>query len=207
MSYDENDAALDDFYQQVGEELYPEHKAQAIQEFTAERLKSFYVEQPKVMLPAVLAYREAKKLHSLEHYAAAVIFSVTAIEVFLKATLLKPVVFGLVHHETLATVVVEHTLGQTGFDRYKTLLSSLFSSIAEVDLGAVKREGVESSLLDEVLSLQKLRNKIIHQGLQCGKAEADNALEISEAVYGNIVLPMLGALGLQVVEKGVINAV
>lgn len=207
MSYDENDAALDDFYQQVGEELYPEHKAQAIQEFTAERLKSFYVEQPKVMLPAILAFREAKKLHSLEHYAAAVVFSVTAIEVFLKATLLKPVVFGLVHHETLATVVVEHTFGQTGFDRYKTLLSSLFSSIAEVDLGAVKREGVESSLLDEVLSLQKLRNKIIHQGLQCGKTEADNALEISAAVYGNIVLPMLGALGLQVVEKGVINAV
>jgi hypothetical protein len=207
MSYDENDAALDDFYQQVGEELYPEHKAQAIQEFTAERLKSFYVGQPKVMLPAVLAFREAKKLHSLEHYAAAVVFSVTAIEVFLKATLLKPVVFGFVHHETLATVVVEHTLGQTGFDRYKNLLSSLFSSIAEVDLGAVKREGVESSLLDEVLSLQKLRNKVIHQGHQCSKVEADNALEISAAVYENIVLPMLGALGLQVVEKGVINAV
>ena len=207
MSYDENDADLDDFYLRVGEEMYPEHKSQAIQEFTAERLKSFYVGQPKVMLPAVLAFREAQKLHSLEHYAAAVVFSATAIEVFLKATLLKPVVFGLVHHESLATVVVEHTFGQTGFDRYKNLLSSLFSSIAEVDLVAVKREGIKSPLLDEVLSLQKLRNKIIHQGSQCGKAEADNALEISAAVYGNIVLPMLGALGLKVVEKGVINEI
>jgi hypothetical protein len=124
----------------------------------------------------------------------------------LKTTLLKPVVFGLVHHESLAAVIVEHTFGQTGFERYKTLLSSLFSSIAEIDLNSVKREAAGSSLLDEVLSLQKLRNKIIHQGLQCVKEDADNALAICSAVYGMIVLPMLNALGLKV-EKGVINVV
>ena len=207
MSYDENDSALDDFYLRVGDELYPEHRNQAIQEFTADRLKSFYIEQPKVMLPAVLAYREAKKLLSHEHYAPAVVFSVTAIEVFLKATLLKPVVFGLVHHESLAAIVVEHTLGQTGFERYKKLLSSLFSDLADIKISEIKRDDAESFLLDEALSLQKLRNNVIHQGLQCNKTEAENALKIVEAVYGMIVLPMLSRLGLEVIEKGVINAV
>lgn len=207
MSYDEYDASLDDFYERVGEELYSNHKAQAIQEFTADRLKSFYVAQPNVMLPAVLAYREAKKLQSLDHHAPTVVFSVTAIEVFLKTTLLKPVIFGLVHHESLAAIVVEHTLGQTGFDRYKTLLSRLFADLADIDVAFVKRDGFESPLLDEVLSLQKLRNKIIHQGQQCSKEEATHALDITSAVFSKIVLPMLGALGLEVHEKGGIRAV
>lgn len=207
MSYDDYDAALDDFYERVGEELYPDHKAQAIQEFTADRLKSFYVEQPDVMLPAVRAYREAKTLQSLDHHAPVVVFSVTAIEVFLKTTLLKPVIFGLVHHESLASIVVEHTLGQTGFDRYKTLLSRLFADLAEIDLAHVKRDGIESPLLDEVLSLQKLRNKIIHQGQHCSKEEATHSLAVTSAVFSKIVLPMLGALGLEVHEKGAIRAV
>lgn len=205
MSTDEYDAALDDFYERVGEELYPDHKAQAIQEFTAERLKSFYVEQPKVMVPAALAYREAKLLQSGGRHAATVVFSVTSIEVFLKATVLKPVIFGLVHHESLANIVVEHTLGQTGFDRYKTLLSRIFADLAEIDLASVKREGVESPLLDEVLSLQKLRNKIIHQGQKCSQGEAENALAVTSAVYSEIVLPMLGAIGLEVQKGGQIH--
>lgn len=207
MSYDEYDAAMDDFYERVGEELYPDHKVQAIQEFTAERLKSFYIAQPNVMQPAVLVYHEAKALQSSEHYAAVVVFSVTAIEVFLKVTLLKPVVSGLVHHESLAAIIVEHTLGQTGFDRYKILLSRLFADIAEIDLASIKRDGVEVPLLDEVLALQKLRNKIIHQGQSCSESEAAHAMTVTSSVYGRIVLPMLASLGLEVQEKGVIRAV
>jgi hypothetical protein len=39
MSYDENDAAMDEFYDQISRELYPDHRDQAISEFTQERLK------------------------------------------------------------------------------------------------------------------------------------------------------------------------
>jgi hypothetical protein len=37
MAYDKHDADRDSMYEKIGEELYPEHKAQAISEFTAER--------------------------------------------------------------------------------------------------------------------------------------------------------------------------
>lgn len=40
MSYDEHDAALDEFYDYMDKELYPEHREQAISEFTEERLRS-----------------------------------------------------------------------------------------------------------------------------------------------------------------------
>lgn len=206
MSYDDHDAAMDTFYERVAEELYPEHKAQAIEEFTAERLKSFYVTNPQVMVPAVLAYREAKNLKANGHDSACVVFSVTAMEVFFKATVLKPVIYGLVHHDSLAAIVVEHTLGQTGFDRYKTLLSRLYLDLASIDLITMKRPESERPLLEEAMTIQKLRNRIIHQGQSCSAEDATHALSVTSAVYSKVVLPLLTKLGLGVHERGVLLA-
>jgi hypothetical protein len=50
------------------------------------------------------------------------------------------VVYGLVHQEQLADVVVEFTLGQTGFDRYNKLLAGLFEKLAGIDIANVRRQ-------------------------------------------------------------------
>lgn len=207
MSYDEHDAALDEMYDRIGQELYAGHKAQAIEEFTAERLRSFYLKNPEVMRPALVAFREAKSLHESKHYAAALVFSVTSIELFLKATLLKPVVYGLIHNDALSDIIVQYALGQSGFDRYRSLLAKLFSDIAEIDLNEIKREGASKSLLDEALDIQKIRNKVIHQGVVCEETESALAKEIATLVFGRIVVQMFGALGLDVHEKGLIKPV
>jgi len=90
------------------------------------------------MSPAVMALQEGKALYELRHHAAAVVFFASAVELLLKATLLKPVVYGLVHHDGLADIVVRHTLGQTGFGRYDKLLANLFLEFAKVDLSTVR---------------------------------------------------------------------
>jgi len=205
MSYDPTDAARDEMYDQIGRELYPEHKAQAIGEFTAERLRSFYVANPGVMRPAVDAIQEGKRLAQSQHNAAAVVFFVTAVEILLKATLLKPVVHGLVHSEGLANIIVEQALGQPGFDRYSNLLAQLFSELAGMDIRAIKREETNEKLLAECTALQKLRNQIIHQGATCEPARATHALSVSVAVYNLVVQPMLFKLGLHVIEHGEIQ--
>ena len=92
MSFDPSDAAEDEFYESIARELYPEHKTQAIVEFTAERLRSFYIAHPRVMLPAVEAIQEAQRLSISGHHSAALVFLVTAIELLLKTTVLRPVV-------------------------------------------------------------------------------------------------------------------
>ncbi len=205
MSYDEDDAARDNFYDQISEELYPDHKLQAIEEFTADRLLSFYIQHPTVMLQAIDALQEGKTLLELKRYSAAVVFFVSAVELLLKATLLKPVVYGLVHHEALADIIVQHALGQTGFDRYESLLANLFTRLAKMDLSAIYREGSTEKLLEESKRLQKLRNRIIHQGAKATETEADTALLVAVATYEKIVEPMLHAIGLNVGEKGVIS--
>ena len=50
-------------------------------------------------------------------------FCVTTVELLLKATLLQPIVYGLVHNDGLAEIIVKYALGETGFDRYRNLLS------------------------------------------------------------------------------------
>lgn len=207
MSYDEHDAAADEFYDQISKELYPDHKEQAISEFTEERLRSFYVKSPFVMRPAVDSLQQGKRLLSLEQEAPALVFFVSAIELLLKSTLLKPVVYGLVHHEPLAEIIVRHTLGQSGFDRYEGLLSELFLGLAKMNIKDIKREGSEERLLDECKKLQKIRNDIIHRGEKCSKSDAELAMEVSVAVFELIVRPMLYSLGLTVIERGEIKPV
>ena len=205
MSYDALDAARDEMYENISELVYPEHKAQAIGEFTSERLRSFYVANPKVMSPAVNAIQEGKRLIEGGFASSAVVCFVTAIEVLLKATLLKPVVHGLVHYEGLANVIVEQALGQSGFDRYSTLLARLFSELINIDIHTVKRSGSKEKLLVECTELQRHRNRIIHQGAVVESELASQACAVAVAVYELVVFPMLMHLGLQVIDKGEIQ--
>ena len=208
MSYDENDAARDDFYEQISRELYPDHKQQAIEEFTADRLRSYYVKNPGVMRSAVDAVQEAKALLAVGRHSPALVFSASAIELLLKATLLRPVVYGLVHNDALAEIIVQRVIGrQTDIERYEGLLAGLFHTLAKIDLRAICRDGVTLPLLQEAKQFQSLRDKILHQGTHCSPQDAETAFSVAVAVYDKIVAPMLFALGLKVEEKGVIEPV
>lgn len=205
MSYDEHDAAMDEFYEQISRELYPDHKQQAIEEFTAERLRSFYITHPSVMRPAVEAVQEAKALLAAERFSPALVFSASAFELLLKATLLRPVVYGLVHHDALAELLVQRVVGrQTDIGRYEGLLAKLFEELAGINLRAICREGVTTPLLKEAAELQGLRDRILHQGTHCSHEEAERAFHVALSIYEEIVVPMIGALRLRVGEKGVI---
>ncbi len=205
MSYDQYGEARDAMYDEISRELYPDHKAQAISEFTTSRLQSYYISNPMVMRPAVDSIQEGKRLQANEHSAAAVVFFVTAIELLLKATLLKPVVHGLVHSEGLAKIIVEQALGQSGFDRYAKLLERLFTELANLDINTVTRDKAQRSLLRECTELQQLRNGIIHQGGSAAPEQAESARLVSVAVYDLVVIPMLDTLGLKVVARGEIK--
>jgi hypothetical protein len=204
--YEDYDESRDEFYEEISRELYKEHKKQAIGEFTSDRLRSFYILKPDVMRPAVDALQEGKELRKLGRHSPALVFFVSSIELLLKATLLKPVVYGLIHNEPLANIVVQHSLGQTGFNRYEKLLAELFTRLASMDIKGISREGTNEKLLKEAEQLQELRNDIIHKGACCSEADTERAYLVAVAVYELIVTPMLNNLGLTV-EKGIIKPV
>lgn len=202
MPYDYYDAASDEMYGRIAEQLYPDHKAQAIGEYNADSLRAYYVDNPAVMQPAVEMLGEGKKLMAHGHYSAAVVFFVGSIELLLKATLLRPVVHGLVLHKGVADVIVEHATQQTGFERYGELLAKLFLELAGIDLKNVSRVGAGKALLAECKQLQVLRNGIVHRGETCGAQQAADAMDVVAAVYDDVVAPMLSKLGLKTLLAG-----
>lgn len=202
MSYTAEDAAWDEAYDRMSEELYPGHKAQAIVEFSYERLRSYYVKNTDVLVPAGRSFKIAKALLSSEQPAAALVFATSSMELFLKGALLRPVVYGLVHSDALAELVVDAALSQTGFRRYEKLLAGMFKEIAGVDIADVRREGVDTSLLAEAGSLQSRRNGVIHQGHEATQAQADEAISIATAVFTQILGPVLSELGLSLQKGG-----
>lgn len=63
------------------------------------------------------------------------------------------------------------------------------------------RDGAKEALIDVCRDVQKFRNDIIHKGM-CQVGDTDHAVEVAAAVFGQIVIPMLGVLGLSLGEKG-----
>jgi len=198
VSYTLADAEWDEAYEAMARELYPEHKAQAIEEFTSERLRSFYLKEPTIAAAAARSYKEAMALLKDGHPSASYVFFVSSIEQFLKAALLKPVVFGLVHTEALASLIVDVTLSQTGLSRYTELLSGLFENLVGTDIKSIQRTGATKKLLDEIADVQKIRNDIIHKGITVQKENARYALLVAHAVFTLVFKKMLGALGLTI---------
>jgi len=187
-------------------ELYAEHKVQAIDEFTLERLQAFYLANSRVMRPAVDAIQEGGRLRAAGHRSAALVFFVTAIEVLLKATILEPVVHGLVHRQALAEVIVNQVFnGASGYVRYRKLLARLFAEYAGMEVDSIVRDGAKESLLSECSNLQTVRNRIVHQGETCTEEQAELGNVVAIAVYEKIVKRVLHALELTVIEDGEIT--
>ena len=187
MSYEE--AA----YEQYIDNLYAEHRKEAIEEFTSERLCSYYNENKLLAKPALETLSEARKLNELNP-TAGLIFAAIAMEVGLKSTLLKPIVYGLIHSESVASLITDLTISHAGMDSYRTLLLRVLQEHGGVDLNTFKRSGSTDTLWEEINEVQKIRNLVIHRAEKTSTNNADLALsvasEIIERIFPEVVVKM-----------------
>lgn len=188
-------------YEQWMEELYDEHREQAIEEFTTERLQSYYVDNPMVAEAALRSLAEARNLLP-QHPTAAHIFAAIAIELGLKVTLFKPVVYGLVHSDSVAGVITDLVIGRTGVERFRNLLFKILSEYGGVDLEKFKRTESKKSLWEEIQVIQQRRNKIIHKAEIVTDGEAKQAIEVASALLEELFPSVIRNLGLHVRENG-----
>jgi len=194
MSYDEYDYAMDMFYERMSEELYPEHKEHAIDEFVQETMVSYYLRNPTIINAPFECYHHANSLMNTSKRCAHIMYT-TSIELFLKSVLLKPVLYGMIHNENVAQLIVDSSTGQAGFNRYKKLLSTLCMNAAEIDLNSIV--GMNNKpILQEVDEVQSVRNKIVHQGYDPTIDEFGTAKNIATLILGVVVEPVLNNMNL-----------
>lgn len=188
-------------YDEAMSDLYEENKKQAIQEFTVERLQSYYLEYPGIAMPALKALEKAQQL-TASYPTASFIFSTISIEVGIKTTLLKPVVYGLIHSESLASIITDMVIRQTSIDKFQKLLFKILSEYGGIDLNSLKRASSSKLLWTEMKDVQKRRNSVIHRAENIDIDESKKALCIAEYILEYIFPKLVTHLELNISKDG-----
>ena len=191
MSMTEDEYAYDEWMAQ----LYEEHKAEAIEEFTYERLHSYYSGNRLLAEPAFRMLREAQNLIEV-NATAGFIFGAVAMEVGLKETLLKPIVFGLVHVASSASLVTNLVMSHQSMDRYKELLLQILRDHGGVDLQSYRRPGSSKIIWEEIKNVQTKRNSILHTAQTASHEEAALALGVASTIVGELFNAVVTRMGL-----------
>jgi len=195
-----DEIARDEWYSELVDQISKE----AVDQFTFDRLRSYYVSHKKLAVQVVEVFREAESIVSSSPSAATVLFT-TAIELGLKVTLLKPVIYGLVHNESVADLISDLSVKHNGFDRFKPLLSQVLAEYAAIDFNAFTIEGHKKTMWEEITTLQNARNGIVHRGELVTNETADLAKEVATMIICTLLASVLNGLGLKLVKGGGID--
>lgn len=163
MSFDPYQDAREQYEAEIVQEYLDNFGHEVVEEFTTERLRSFYVTHPDVAEPAQEALRYAQSLMPA-FSRAALIFAASSVELTLKTVLLGPIVFGLVHTEGLASLITDLTIQHAGMGRFQQILTQILDKFAGVDLRTHCRKGSARTLWQEMKEIQSARNAVIHCG-------------------------------------------
>jgi hypothetical protein len=179
---DDEDYSREAFYDEVAASIYPEHREKAISEFTTECFQRFYLANSNILSGPLGLLSEARSLLA-EHASAPLVFAVAAIETGLKLALLRPVVSGLVHDEAFAEVLASLVTGPaSNLERLEKLVFGVVNEHAGMDLVTFKRDGVATTLWEEMLRAQKVRNAVLHRGEKASREDAAVAILIAAFV-------------------------
>lgn len=193
MSIDEEDARREEWLLS----LYQEHSAQALAEFRGERLRSYYLEHPDILQLPSKCLLEARGLIETSPSAALVLASAAA-EVGVKSALLKPVVFGLVHSESMATYVTELALEHRDLNRFRGLLFALLREACDIDLTEYWRDGDAASLWERFKSNARKRNAVVHRCGEVDRGDAEEAVDIATAVLDDLIPTIIASFDLHI---------
>jgi hypothetical protein len=189
MSMTEDEYAYDAYMS----EQYEEHKKDAIEEFTFERLQSYYSGNKLLAKPAFNVLKEARTLTAVNP-TAGFVFAAISMEVGLKETLLKPIVSGLVHTDSVASLVTNLVVSHQSMDRYRELLLQILREHGGIDLDSHKRPGSKKPVWQEIKEVQSRRNLVVHTAEPATEEHATMALGVAgtivEELFPNVVKKM-----------------
>lgn len=186
-------------------ELYDEISSEAIAEFTTDRLRSYYLRNPSLARNVLAIYREAKSLAESSPTAALVLYT-TAIEVALKSAVLKPVIYGLVHNETVAELVSDLVVRNNGIDRFKAILTAILHEYSDIDFNTHKIDGHTKTIWEEIAMVQSARNAVAHRAEPATPEVAELAKQVAAAIIIDVLQGILTDFGLQLQTEGDIGA-
>ena len=181
MSMTYEDAWQEEAYDQMVRDILESHQEDVIDEFVAERMASYYRNNPDLAEATENILFEAKSLLNVSA-TASLVFSRAAIELALRDVILKPIAFGMVHDENTGSLMVELAVGNQQFTK---LLFSVLQDYG-VDLKNIDRNNGSNNLWAEIQEIAKIRNQILHRGKTASKEQAEQSLEIASILLNKL---------------------
>ena len=181
MSMTYEDAWQEEAYDQMVRDILESHQEDIIDEFVAERMASYYRNNPDLAEATENTFFEAKSLLNVSA-TASLVFSRSAIELALRDVILKPIAFGMVHDENTGSLMVELAVGNQQFTK---LLFSVLQDYG-VDLKNIARNNGSNNLWAEIQEIAKIRNQILHRGKTASKEQAEQSLEIASILLNKL---------------------
>lgn len=193
------DEWISSLYSDFAKEVLAGHDdlyGEVIDQFTSERLQSYYLSNPRVAERALWALGQARSLLT-SHPAACLVLAATASEVGLKSGLLKPILHGLVHDDAMAVIIAELVPEQRN-DKFQNLLFGILKEYGGVDLRTFKRSDAKLTLWEEMQGTQKLRNGVVHRAEAIAPADAQKAVDIATVIVERVFPAVIAKLGLEI---------
>jgi hypothetical protein len=180
----------------LSDQLYPEHRERAIEEFTTQCLQRFYLENQNVVLGSLSLREEACGL-TPGHPSAAVVFAFASIETLLKSVLLRPIIAGLVRRDSFANLLYEFLVGgRTDLDRLHKLLFRIVIEHCRLDLRSFKRPGANALLWQELKNTEAIRNGILHKAEVASAEQCETAIALADFALDELFTRVLDSVAL-----------
>lgn len=187
---DWSDVALE----QYQEDLYREHEAEALKEFTAERLSSYYDKNTDIAKPSFIFREKAKQLVKTNPESGFILAAISN-EYAIKNVFLRPIIYGLVHTESSASFISDLMLSRSSMDRYRDLLFHIINEHGGFDLKNHMRNGIKITIWEEIKAIQSARDKMVHRADLPNHSLCATAYRVNEEILYTIFPSVMVHLG------------
>jgi hypothetical protein len=107
------------------------------------------------------------------------------------------VVYGLVHNEAVADLVSELVVKNSGFDRFKLLITRLLTNYGGIDLDEFRIDGHTKTIWSDIKILVDARNAVVHRAKLASLEDATLAMQTADCVLKMLLPSVLNSLGLK----------
>ncbi|QTA84001.1 Uncharacterized protein dnl_64320 [Desulfonema limicola] len=192
-----------DLFEYENEAFWDENREIIIEDFTSEKLESYYQENKLLVKPSFGALNRAKKFINSDYsdYTVAFIFASISIEVGWKSALIKPTVYGLVHTESFASLIMDLIMAHHYYEKFQKIFFAILNKYGDIDLTCYKRNDSNKPLWEEIKIIQKKRNDVVHKAENVNKSDAELAISVASEILEKIIPKFLNCLDLKLDEN------
>jgi hypothetical protein len=200
----DDDRYYDYLQDEAEEEWFRERVADSIEEVFDENFEAIFRAKvadwgaerwPQAEKTAYRVGREARAFADDGLHAPAVVWAATCVEIIFRDLTLKPIFTGLFLGGAWANEALEAMLRNRWVrDDTRAIAKNVLLAIAGLDVETLEVSGVRP--WNEIQTLLRKRNRVVHHGEEATKAEAMRAVDVAAALYGALLPPLRDLCGL-----------